>query len=184
MSLFWCIIIYGDRMENKLKKIVNILKDSGKTISTMESCTGGAIVSAITNVPGASTVLNFSAVTYSNDFKVKMGVDKDIIDKYTVYSKETAIAMARAISTFANADYGVGITGRFGVIDPANLGGKTDIVYVSIYDKQKNKDNVLIITSLDTERSKNKDYVIAVINKKMSEILKKKNETKALKRIK
>lgn len=49
---------------------------------------------------------------------------------------------------------------------------------------KKNKDNVLIITSLDTERSKNKDYVIAVINKKMSEILKKKNETKSLKRIK
>lgn len=113
-----------------------------------------------------------------------MGVSKEIIDAYTVYSKETAIAISRAISTFANADYGVGITGRFGVIDPANLGGKTDIVYVSIYDKQKNKDNVLIITSLDTERSKNKDYVIAVINKKMSEILKKKNETKSLKRIK
>ena len=70
------------------------------------------------------------------------------------------------------------------LLTPANLGGKTDIVYVSIYDKQKNKDNVLIITSLDTERSKNKDYVIAVINKKMSEILKKKNETKSLKRIK
>lgn len=84
----------------------------------------------------------------------------------------------------ANADYGVGITGRFGVIDPANLGGATDVVYVSIYDRQKNKDNVLIITSLDTERSKNKDYVIAVINRKISKILKKKNETKVLKRIK
>lgn len=167
-----------------MEETVKLLIDRGETIATMESCTGGGICNAITNVPGASGIIKFSAVTYSNEYKIKMGVSKEIIDAYTVYSKETAIAMARAISTFANADYGVGITGRFGAIDPANLGGKTDIVYVSIYDKQKNKDNVLIITSLDTERSKNKDYVIAVINKKMSEILKKKNETKALKRIK
>lgn len=167
-----------------MEETVKLLIDRGETIATMESCTGGGICNAITNVPGASSIIKFSAVTYSNEYKIKMGVSKEIIDAYTVYSKETAIAMARAISAFTNADYGIGVTGRFGVIDPANLGGKTDIVYVSIYDKQKNKDNVLIITSLDTERSKNKDYVIAVINKKMSEILKKKNETKALKRIK
>lgn len=167
-----------------MEETVKLLIDRGETIATMESCTGGGICNAITNVPGASSVIKFSAVTYSNEYKIKMGVSKEIIDAYTVYSKETAIAMARAISAFTNADYGIGVTGRFGVIDPANLVGKTDIVYVSIYDRQKNKDNVLIITSLDTERSKNKDYVIAVINKKMSEILKKKNETKALKRIK
>ena len=167
-----------------MRDVVNLLIEKKMTIATMESCTGGFVASSITDIDGSSSVLKFSAVTYSNEYKIKMGVSKEIIDAYTVYSKETAIAMSRAISTFANADYGVGITGRFGVIDPANLGGKTDIVYVSIYDKQKNKDNVLIITSLDTERSKNKDYVIAVINKKMSEILKKKNETKSLKRIK
>ena len=159
-----------------MEETVKLLIARNETIATMESCTGGGICNAITNVPGASSIIKFSAVTY-NEYKIKMGVSKEIIDAYTVYSKETAIAMSRAISAFTNADYGVGITGRFGVIDPANLGGKTDIVYVSIYDKQKNKDNVLIITSLDTERSKNKDYGIAVINKKMSEILKKKNET-------
>ena len=167
-----------------MEETVKLLIARNETIATMESCTGGGICNAITNVPGASSIIKFSAVTYSNEYKIKMGVSKEIIDAYTVYSKETAIAMVRAISTFTNADYGVGVIGRFGVIDPANLGGKTDIVYVSIYDRQKNKDNVLIITSLDTERSKNKDYVIAIINKKMSEILKKKNETQTLKRTK
>lgn len=41
----------------------------------MESCTGGALVNAITNIPGASEVLKFSAVTYSNEYKIKLGVD-------------------------------------------------------------------------------------------------------------
>ena len=167
-----------------MEETVKLLIDRGETIATMESCTGGGICNAITNVPGASSVIKFSAVTYSNEYKIKMGVSKEIIDTYTVYSKETAIAMARAISAFTNADYGIGVTGRFGVIDPANLGGATDVVYVSIYDRQKNKDYVLIITNLDTTRAQNKDYVIAVINRKISKILKKKNETKTLKRTK
>ena len=57
----------------------------GQTVSTMESCTGGAVVNAITNIPGASQVLKYSAVTYCNEFKIKMGVSKDVIDKYSVY---------------------------------------------------------------------------------------------------
>ena len=101
-------------MKEKLEKIVNILKDNGKTISTMESCTGGALANAITNVSGASNVLNFSAITYSNDFKIKMGVKSEVIDKYTVYSKETAREMARAISEFTSSNYGVGVTGKLG----------------------------------------------------------------------
>ena len=142
-----------------MEETVKLLIARNETIATMESCTGGGICNAITNVPGASSIIKFSAVTYSNEYKIKMGVSKEIIDTYTVYSKETAIAMSRAISAFTNADYGVGITGRFGVIDPANLGGKTDIVYVSIYDKQKNKDNVLIITSLEIGRASCRERV-------------------------
>ena len=148
---------FGDRMENKLKRIVNILKDNGKTISTMESCTGGAIVNAITNVPGASTVLNFSAITYSNDFKVKMGVDKNIIDKYTVYSKETARGMAKAISDFALSSYGIGITGKLGKRDPKNKCGN-DIKYLCVY-MIKVSINILILIFLSIE-------IIAVMIKK------------------
>lgn len=73
-----------------MKEIVELLKQNKKTISTMESCTGGGVANSITNIEGASEILKFSAVTYSNEFKIKMGVDKNIIDKYTVYSIETA----------------------------------------------------------------------------------------------
>ena len=81
-----------------MKEIVEELIKRNKTISTMESCTGGHVVDAITSIEGASSILKFSAVTYSNEYKIKMGVSKDIIDTYTVYSMETANAMSKAIS--------------------------------------------------------------------------------------
>ena len=112
-----------------------IYKDNGKTISTMESCTGGALANAITNVSGASNVLNFSAITYSNDFKIKMGVKSEVIDKYTVYSKETAREMARAISEFTSSNYGVGVTGKLGKKDPNNRCGNDNQVFVCIYNE-------------------------------------------------
>ena len=52
---------------NKLEQIVKILTNNNQTISTMESCTGGALANAITNIEGASNILKFSAVTYSNE---------------------------------------------------------------------------------------------------------------------
>ena len=55
-----------------MKEIVNKLINIKKTISTMESCTGGALASSITDIEGASEILKFSAVTYSNEFKIKL----------------------------------------------------------------------------------------------------------------
>ena len=72
-------------IEKTIKKLIELKK----TISTMESCSGGALANAITNIPDASKIFRFGAVTYSNEYKIKMGVSKDIIDTYSVYSKET-----------------------------------------------------------------------------------------------
>ena len=72
------------------KKVVEKLTENKETIATMESCTGGGVANAITNIEGASSVLKFSAVTYSNEYKIKMGVSSEVIDKYSVYSQETA----------------------------------------------------------------------------------------------
>ena len=63
-------------------KAVDKLIEKKKTIGTMESCTGGGIADAITSVEGASLVLKFSAVTYSNEYKIKMGVKEETIEKY------------------------------------------------------------------------------------------------------
>lgn len=158
-------------MKGKLEKIVKILTKEGKTISTMESCTGGAIANAITNVPGASNVLNFSAVTYSNDFKIKMGVSADIIEKYTVYSKETAREMARAISVFASSDYGIGVTGKLGKRDPHNKFGYDNQVFVCIYDSGKYIDFNLFVDRDD--RRDDKLEVLEVVVNKLLEYLEK-----------
>lgn len=94
------------------EKIVKILKEKEKTLSFMESCTGGFLASKITNISGSSEVLKVSLVTYSNEYKIKFGVAKETIDKYTVYSIETAKEMAKNVAIFANSDFGIGITGE------------------------------------------------------------------------
>ena len=124
------------------KKIIKKLTALGKTISTMESCTGGGVVNAITNIEGSSDVLKFSAVTYSNEYKEKMGVSKKTIEKYTVYSRETAQDMAKTISQYTNSDYGVGITGKLNRVDKNNPFGKDNVVFISIYEKDVSIDAI------------------------------------------
>ena len=154
-----------------MKIIINKLKEKNKTISTMESCTGGGVANAITNIEGASEVLKFSAVTFSNEYKIKMGVSSDIIDKYSVYSMETAIEMSKNISDFSNSNYGVGITGKLNRIDPNNLYGSDNIVYISIYDKDNNKFYNYDIEVKKQSRKENKDIIINLIIEKLLEIL-------------
>ena len=113
-----------------MNKVVELLIKNNKTISTMESCTGGALVNAITNIPGASEVLKFSAVTYSNEYKIKLGVDSKTIDKYTVYSIETADEMSKVISNYTNSNYGVGITGKLSRPDINNPYGEDNLVFI------------------------------------------------------
>ena len=157
----------------KLDKIVKMLKEKNKYVSTMESCTGGGLVNAITNIPGASEILNFSAVTYSNEFKIKMGVPKETIDTYSVYSMETAIDMSKKISEFTNSNYGIGITGKLNRADINNLAGDDNMVYFSIYNKDTNTNYNDFIRVSKSSREENKDEVITKIVNNFYELLKK-----------
>lgn len=154
-----------------MKKIVKMLKKKNKTISTMESCTGGLVASSITDIPDASIVLKFSAVTYSNEFKIKMGVDKKLIEKYTAYSIEVARDMANKISLFTNSNYGIGVTGKINKPDLNNYTESDDTIYVSIYDKDNDiyYDNVL--KTIAKSRIKNKKYIVKEIEKMLLSIL-------------
>ena len=154
-----------------MKEIIELLKKNNKTISTMESCTGGGVANAITNIEGASEVLKFSAVTYSNEFKIKMGVNPDIIEKYTVYSMKTADEMSKNISLFTNSNIGIGITGQLNRFDPYNKSSENNIVYISIYDKDKNKFNNIKIKVKENSRKDNKEIIIHKIENKLKEIL-------------
>lgn len=154
-----------------MKRIVDKLIEKKKTISTMESCTGGGVANAITNIEGASEVLRFSAVTYSNKYKIKMGVSSDIIDKYSVYSIETAMEMSKNISEFTNSNYGVGITGKLNRVDVNNLYGSDNKVFISIYDKDLDKFYNYDLEVNKGSRKENKELVINLIIEKLLEIL-------------
>ena len=121
--------------ENLEQRIVEILTNRNETIASMESCTAGYFATTITNVDGSSRVLKFSAITYSNEYKIKMGVDKEIIDKYSVYSIETAKDMAKKISAFSESNYGIGITGKINRPDENNLNGNDSEVFACIYNE-------------------------------------------------
>jgi len=144
----------------KMKVVVERLMEKDKTIASMESCTGGGFANMVTNIPGASEVLKFSAVTYSNEFKIKMGVDSEIIDKYSVYSMECAKSMSKNISDFTNSSYGVGITGKINRADKNNMSGSDNLVYVSIYDRELDKYYTMSIDTIDGSREENKKMII------------------------
>ena len=152
-----------------MNEIVNKLIKLNKTIATMESCTGGQLASEITNIPDASKIFKFSSATYSNEYKEKIGVNSDIIAKYTVYSIAVAKEMSKVISDFANSDYGVGITGQLKKRDLTNPTDNDNLVFVSIYDKSKDCYYTMSLELLDLPRNENKKYVV----NKVVELLKK-----------
>lgn len=155
-----------------MRDVVNLLIEKKMTIATMESCTGGFVASSITDIDGSSSVLKFSAVTYSNEYKIKMGVSKDIIDKYSVYSMNVAREMAKKISDFANSDIGVGITGKINRIDENNLFGDDNKIYYAIYDKNSDKYYEYELIAINDTRLNNKKYIMENISKSLLEIYK------------
>ncbi len=98
-----------------VQKVAQILMDYEYKIAFAESMTGGALVSELVKVPGVSTILDYSVVTYSESAKEQMlNIPKMLFDVHGVVSKVIAIEMAKNIATIAKADVGVGITGNAG----------------------------------------------------------------------
>lgn len=113
----------------------------GVSVTTMESCTGGVIAALITDVEGASAILKGAYITYSNEAKCMCGVPESTIEKYGVYSKETAKAMACAARKAFGADLGIGVTGTFADPDPANPGSRLGEVFFAICCKDGGAEN-------------------------------------------
>ena len=155
----------------KEELVVKKLIENNETISSMESCTAGYFATTITNVEGSSSILRYSAITYSNEFKVKMGVPQEIIDKYTVYSIETSASMAKEISKYSSSTYGVGITGQIGRLDPSNNTGNLNEIFVTIYNKKTNEYHSFEINTHSTDRLECKKEIVDKILDKLLTIL-------------
>ena len=118
-----------------MDKLFELLKFNNLTISTAESCTGGMIASAITNVSGASAFFGTGVVTYSNEAKMKLiGVNKETLDKYGAVSEQTATEMAEGVLKLGESDVSVAVTGIAGP-----TGGTTEkpvgLVYIGVSGK-------------------------------------------------
>lgn len=100
-------------MENLEQQVVEKLKQHKYHISFAESCTGGLLASTIINVSGASSVIEESYITYSNRVKMKiLGVKGETLAKYSVYSLETSLEMAKGLKQKTNCEVCVSITGE------------------------------------------------------------------------
>jgi nicotinamide-nucleotide amidase len=91
------------------------LKEHNLTLTTAESCTGGGIAFAITQIDGSSQWFDRGFVTYSNEAKQEMlAVDSKLLDVFGAVSEEVALAMAKGALANSKADISIAITGIAG----------------------------------------------------------------------
>jgi nicotinamide-nucleotide amidase len=96
-------------------RVLDLCRARGLTVATAESCTGGLVAAALTEIAGSSDVVDRGFVTYSNAAKQAMlGVPAGILDRHGAVSRETAEAMAKGALAHAPADLAVAITGIAG----------------------------------------------------------------------
>ncbi len=97
------------------RRVVEENAAAGRRIALAESCTGGLVASALTEIPGSSAVLDRSYVTYSNRAKMDcLGVSDDIIDAFGAVSVACVYAMAQGAMERSDADVTVAISGVAG----------------------------------------------------------------------
>ena len=132
-----CIFAEDNKMVTKnldivTDRVVKYMIAKGVTVSAAESCTGGLLSEKITSVAGASACYCGGVCSYTEEVKMKvLGVKKETLEKFTVYSAETASEMSRGVRELMGTDCSVGITGI------AGPSGGTDekpvgTVYVSV----------------------------------------------------
>lgn len=107
--------VFGQDDDTIAYAVGNLLKSAGATVSVAESCTGGLLGAAITEVPGSATYFMGGVISYANDVKVhELGVLQEDLDTVGAVSKEVAEQMARGIRRKLNTTYGISITGIAG----------------------------------------------------------------------
>lgn len=95
--------------------VLNLLEEHQKTLSVAESLTGGLVMSSLTAIPGASTVIKGGFVTYQTQQKEKLlGIKPEIIEEYTVVSAEVAQEMAEKCLAHCKSDFALSLTGVAG----------------------------------------------------------------------
>lgn len=102
-------------LTDKAREVVDANRKANRRIALAESCTGGLVSAAITEIAGASDVFEAGFVTYSNQAKInRLKVNEDVLDTFGAVSVATAWAMAQGALEASDADVAVAITGIAG----------------------------------------------------------------------
>ena len=100
---------------DKARAVVDANRKAGRKLAVAESCTGGLVCAALTEIPGSSEVLDAGYVTYSNEAKIAdLKVSEEVVETFGAVSVATAWAMAQGALDSSNADVAVAITGVAG----------------------------------------------------------------------
>ena len=107
--------VLPQKLLDAARRVVEANRERGKKIVLAESCTGGLIAAALTEIPGSSDVLQAGFVTYANEAKIDMlGVSQDVLETFGAVSIAVAWSMAQGALARSGADVAVAITGVAG----------------------------------------------------------------------
>lgn len=107
--------LFPPDIEALAARIITSFAERGLTVATAESCTGGLIVGALTEIAGSSAVVDRSFITYSNRAKMDLlGVTSATLAGFGAVSRETALQMVAGALTRSGADLAVAVTGIAG----------------------------------------------------------------------
>ncbi len=107
--------ILPDDVAELAGRVVEANRQAGRTVALAESCTGGLVAAALTEIAGSSAVLDRGFVTYSNEAKMEaLGVPGDIIETFGAVSIACAWSMAKGALEHSGADIAVAISGVAG----------------------------------------------------------------------
>lgn len=106
---------FGYEDDSLPEVIGDLLRSRGETVTTIESCTGGAVAAEITSIPGASDYFHGATITYSNGVKSRVvGVSPETLKQFGAVSQQTVEEMAQGGRKLMNATYGVALSGIAG----------------------------------------------------------------------
>lgn len=137
MPLIEDIFVGFEKDESIQAVIAKELEQLGKSMATAESCTGGKIAESMTANAGASRIFKGSVVSYATESKIKvLRIERELIERYSVVSREVVEAMATAVLELFDTDYAIATTGNAG---PAKGDSDADVgtVYIAIATKEK-----------------------------------------------
>ncbi len=157
---------YNEHINILAKKIVEKFSNTSTSIAGAESCTGGAVASAIVSIPHASSVFKGSAVCYCDEAKVEvLGVKPETLEKYFAESQECAREMALNASRIYKSNIAFATTGflddNIGADRPENLKG---CVFIAVEKIEDGAPKTLTKTlKLDVSQERNFNRMVCVL---------------------